>query len=103
MRRKGRDSVAKERKNSKAGFWQLSCQDLTHQLLTWKVLPEDPCQERESVLAVGALNTGERNPQETGPSLHPKRCAGSVSRWAAGVVNAASRGYGGGVCPHKAQ
>ena len=40
-----------------------------HLLVTPKVHPEDPRQEREPVLAVRAPNTGARNAQEAGPNL----------------------------------
>lgn len=73
---------------AKPALW--SEQDLTHLMVTPKVLPGDLCQERERVITVGVLNTGIRNAQEIGVSLHSKRHACSARRWATGKGNAPS-------------
>lgn len=41
-------------------------------LITAEVLPEDPRQGKEPVSAVGTLNPGAGNAQETGPGLYPR-------------------------------
>lgn len=45
---------------------------MTLLLITAEVLPEDPRQVKEPVLAVGTLNPGAGNAQETGPGLYPR-------------------------------
>ena len=68
-RKKQHDS---RRAHRQARRQQPSWWDVTLFLITTEVLPGDPRQVKEPVLAVGTPNTGAGNAQEIGPGLNPR-------------------------------